>query len=93
MVKIICSENVEDVLAHPEEYVDETFDKPLISVFSSATIDNPTYLMVGQDEQDGRFYVVVEDNEVFEDYYPETNQSLNDLFDSLLIKITNEACE
>lgn len=90
MVKVMCKENIEDVLAHPEEYVDETFDKPLIAVFSSTTIDNPTYLMVGQDENNKKFYLVVEDADTSEDYYPSDNESLSSLFDNLLIKTVKE---
>ena len=90
MVKTVCNENIEDVLADPKNYVDETCDKPLVAVFSSAAVDHPTYIMIGYDEKNECFYLVVEDLEVSEDYYLKEGQTLETLFDELLLQAVRE---
>lgn len=88
MIEIISKENIEEILTNPSEYVDFDFDKILIKYYGQDT-DNPTWIFIGVDE-DGKFYLTVEDNDVSEDYYMEGGQTLKELFSELLDKIQKE---
>lgn len=80
-VRILAKENVQEILNNPIDFVDETFDKALVEIYD----DNYKWMiLLGKNEDDGRYYLVVEDDEMSEDYYPEANESLEDLYDKLL---------
>lgn len=83
MIQVICKDNIEDVLAFPQHYVDSSEDLVLLRIYHPNDIDNPTYIMIGCDEYE-KYYLVVEDNETFEDYIPEDGESLIELFTKLL---------
>ena len=89
MIEIICKENIEEILTNPSEYVDFDYDKCLIRYYGK-DVANPTYILIGQDEND-KFYLTVEDNDVSEDYYIEDGQTLKELYDKLLDEIIKEA--
>ena len=61
--------DVVDKLAHPEEYVTEDQDVPIMQIVTEDEPDNPVMILLGYDETVGVYYLTVEDNEVSEDYY------------------------
>jgi hypothetical protein len=79
-IQIMTQANLDEILQNPKDFVDETFDKPLVKILS----DNPVWILIGRNENDGRYYLVVEDDEVSEDYYPENNETLEQLFDRII---------
>ena len=79
-IERVAKENIDDILLKPEVFVNESFDKPLVKILG----DNPTWILIGQNEDDGRYYLVVEDDETSQDYYPENNQKLAQLFINIL---------
>ena len=83
MIQVVCKENIEEVLMFPQYYVDSSEDLVLLKIYDKDDIDNPTYIMVGCDE-DEKYYLVVEDNETSADYYPEDGETLSELFEKLL---------
>lgn len=83
MIQVICKDNVEDVLAFPQYYVSSEQDLALLKIYHPSDIDNPTYIMIGCDE-DEKYYLVVEDNETSADYLPEDGETLLNLFEKLL---------
>ena len=83
MIQVICKDNVEDVLAFPQYYVDDSEDLVLLKIYHQSDISNPTYIMIGCNE-DEKYYLVVEDNETSEDYLPADGQSMTDLYEKLL---------
>ena len=89
-IEILCKENVEEVLMYPQYYVDDTQDIALLRIIYDCDVSNPTYILVGQDEQDERYYLVVEDNETSEDYYLEDSETLLELYERLLDECVNE---
>lgn len=86
MIQVICKHNIEDVLISPQDYVDSSEDLVLLKIYNPSDIANPTYLMIGCDEYE-KYYLVVEDNETFEDYIPEDGEGLTELFTKLLNEI------
>ena len=78
-IRVLCKDNVDEVLENPSEYVDETFDLPLVEI-------NKILIMVGKNEEDGRYYLVVEDDETSQDYYLNENESLIEKYEWLLEK-------
>ena len=79
MIKVLCKDNIEEVLNNPNDYVDETFDLPLVEI-------DKVLIMVGKNEEDGRYYLVVEDDETSQDYYLNENESLIEKYEWLLKK-------
>jgi hypothetical protein len=87
MIEILHSENIEEILANPQNYVDDSEDIALLRVYHEDT-NNPIYIMIGVDESE-KYYLVVEDNDTSEDHYLGDNETLSDLFTKLLDEITN----
>jgi hypothetical protein len=56
-------------LAHPEKYVTADSDVPIMKLVTEDNPDNPVLIMLGYDEEKGKYYLVAEDNEISEDYY------------------------
>ena len=88
MIQVVCNENIEEVLSNPSEYISHVYDKALIKYYKE-DISNPTYILFGIDEDD-RYYFTIEDNDVSDDYYLSSNESLLSLFIRLLEKIIKE---
>ena len=74
MIQVICKDDVEDVLAFPQNYVDDSQDLALLRIYHPSDITNPTYIMIGCDEYE-KYYLVVEDNETSADYLPEDGET------------------
>lgn len=83
-IESLRQENIEKILANPQDYVDSSEDIVLLRIRQSDDIDNPTYIMLGVDEYE-KYYLVVEDNDVSEDYLPKDGETLLELFDKLLL--------
>ena len=83
MIQVICKYNIEEVLSSPQDYVDSSEDLVLLKIYHPSDITNPTYMMIGCDEYE-KYYLVVEDNETFEDYVPNDGETLLELFEKLL---------
>lgn len=82
MVQIITDYTINDMLLHPDEYIDEYEDTVLLKVFGN-DVSNPTILMLGYDDKAESHYFVVEDNDVSEDIYCETNK-LPEMFSTIM---------
>lgn len=82
MVQIITDYTINDMLLHPDEYIDEYEDTVLLKVFGN-DVSNPTILMLGYDDKAESYYFVVEDNDVSEDIYCETNK-LPEMFSTIM---------
>jgi hypothetical protein len=83
MIKILET-NWESQINDPQNFIGTEFDTPLVQILPITNLNNPTTLMVGQDETDGRYYIVVEDNVVSEDIYLEENETLKSRFIKIL---------
>ncbi len=79
MVKIV-NENWEKILKKPNMYVDDDQDIVLAKIIPASSPNNATLLMVGKDVLDGRYYVVIEDNDTSEDVYLEGKETLYNKF-------------
>lgn len=88
MIEIVCNENIEEVLNNPSEYISYIYDKALVKYYKEDS-SNPTWILLGIDEDD-RYYFTIEDNDVSDDYYLSSNESLLSLFIRLLEKIIKE---
>ena len=90
-LEILHKANIEEIIEVPQEYVDDTQDIALLRVTCKKEKDNPTYLLIGQDESTQEYYLVIEDNDTSEDYYPSKyNTTLMKLYEALLTKITKQ---
>jgi hypothetical protein len=79
MIKIV-NENWEKILKKPNMYVDDDQDIVLVKIVPVSSPNNATLLIVGKDVLDGRYYVVIEDNETSEDVYLEGKETLYNKF-------------
>lgn len=82
MVEIITEHSIDDILLHPEIYISEDLDVVLLKVFGK-DVSNPVMLMLGYDDKNDSYYFVVEDNDVSEDTYCETNK-LPEMFSTIM---------
>ena len=85
MVEIITEHSIDDMLLHPEIYISEDLDVVLLKVFGK-DVSNPVMLMLGYDDKNDSYYFVVEDNDVSEDTYCETNK-LPEMFDTIMSEL------
>lgn len=79
MIQLI-NNNWEKILKKPQAYVNDDQDLALVKIISVTNPNNPTLMMVGKDVFDGRFYIVVEDNDTSEDIYLEGKETLYSKF-------------
>ena len=79
MIQLIRPE-MEKILKKPQAYVNDDQDLALVKITSVTNPKNPTLMMVGKDVFDGRFYIVVEDNDTSEDIYLEGKETLYSKF-------------
>ena len=86
-IEVLNENSIEEIMACPQQYIDTTQDVVLLRVIYSGEANNPTYLMIGQDENTAEYYLVLEDNDTTEDFYPTENQTLVQLYEELLTKI------
>ena len=85
MVEIITEHSIDDMLLHPEIYISEDLDVVLLKVFGK-DVSNPVMLMLGYDDKNDSYYFVVEDDDVSEDIYCETNK-LPEMFNTIMDKL------
>ena len=71
---------MEKILKKPQAYVNDDQDLVLVKIIPVTNPNNPTIMMVGKDVFDGRFYIVVEDNDTSEDIYLEGKETLYSKF-------------
>ena len=79
MIQLIRPE-MEKILKKPQTYVNDDQDIVLVKITPVTNPKNPTMMMVGKDVFDGRFYIVVEDNDTSEDIYLEGKETLYSKF-------------
>lgn len=82
-------EEVVRKLTHPEEYVTSDYDVPIMQIVTEDDPDNPTMILLGYDETVGVYYLVVEDNDISEDYYC-YDKSLGDTFCDIIKDFIDE---
>lgn len=68
MIEVKTNYSIDEVLEHPEKFIDESQDIVLVKIYGK-DINNPTMIMAGKDDKTGEFYFVVEDNDSTEDIY------------------------
>ena len=95
--------NWRKIVKKPRNWIDEFSDEAMIKIVPVATPNNPILIMVGKDVFTDGYYVVVEDNDVSDDIYPENGESLYDCFmrvynkhvqvDELLTELFNASVE
>jgi hypothetical protein len=85
MVQIVTKYLIDDMLLHPEEYITDNEDTVLLEVFGEDT-SNPIILMLGCDDKDGSYYFVVEDNDVSEDIYC-NSENIQEMFSAIMDKL------
>ena len=88
MVQIITDYSINDMLLHPDEYIDEYEDTVLLKVFGD-DVSNPAILMLGYDDKADSYYFVVEDNDVSEDIYCEI-EKIPEMYDTIMNELLKE---
>lgn len=81
MVQILTQHSIDDMLFNPTEYVDESFDRPLLRIVHDAS--NPVSLLLGYDAVQKLYYFTLEDNDTSEDFYCEDGD-LTKMFDEIM---------
>ena len=72
--------NWRKIIKKPNNWIDEFSDTALIKIEPVTSPHNPLLIMVGKDTFTEEFYVVVEDNDVSQDIYPQEGETLYDVF-------------
>ena len=88
MVQIITDYSINDMMLHPDEYIDEYEDTVLLKVFGD-DVSNPAILMLGYDDKADSYYFVVEDNDVSEDIYCEI-EKIPEMYDTIMNELLKE---
>lgn len=81
LTKVITFENVEEIFRSPEDYVDSSYDKALIKICANGR--ELFTILIGIDDN-GDVYLVAEDDEVSEDYYPDAGETLWDVYERII---------
>lgn len=81
LTETITSENVYEVFCSPEDYVDDEYDMPLFKIYADGK--ELFTILIGIDDN-GAVYLVAEDDEVAEDYYPDAGETLWDVYDRVI---------
>lgn len=85
MIEVLTQYNIDEILEDPMNYVDETEDIALIRV-------NNTMIMLGMDD-DERLYFVLEDDEISEDRYIDSEypgMTASEAYDSIIDELIKE---
>ena len=86
MIHIITQNFINDMLKNPHRYITPERDEVILKVNDGTS--NPTILMLGYDEEKSSYYFVVEDNDVSEDIYCETDR-LEEVFNTIIKDLQN----
>lgn len=82
--KITTKFNINDILTHPDKYIDEYSDTEILTVPHKEVAGGILRFLVGV--EDGDYYIVVEDDCCSDDIYPEQNETLMQTF----IRVLND---
>lgn len=82
--EIIEPESIDEIFCSPKDYVDESYDRPLIKIHTEIGMGPFTFtILIGIDD-DGTVYLVAEDDEVAEDFYPDPGETLWDVYKRII---------
>lgn len=81
LTEVIENENIDDIFFSPKDYVDESYDRPLIKIWADGK--ELFTILIGIDS-DGNAYLVAEDDEVAEDFYPIEEETLWDVYERVI---------
>ena len=84
MIRVLCKENIEEILEFPENFVDSIYDKPLVELYFSDVSDVPATVLIGQDDVTKEFYITLEDSEHATDFYQSDNETLAEIYENIL---------
>ena len=70
---ITTKHNILDILKHPEDFIDEYSDTEIMALPDYEAAGGILRILVGVDE-DGRYYLVLEDDDTAEDIYPKDEE-------------------
>lgn len=87
LTEIIESENIDDIFSSPKDYVDESYDRPLIKIWKDSKVLFTVFIGI---DDNGSAYLVAEDDETSADYYQEANESLWDTYQHILDDLVRE---
>lgn len=76
---ITTKHNILDILKRPEAFIDECSDTEILTLPDFEAAGGILRILVGVDE-DGRYYLVLEDDDMAEDVYPEEDETLMETF-------------
>lgn len=94
IIQYFSDDELDSILEHPKTYrtegyrIDSYNDIPLIKLTDDKG-ENPQWIMIGKDEDEGEVYLVWEDNDTSSDYYLEDGdnefgaKTLKELYDIL----------
>lgn len=87
LTEVIEQESIDEIFYSPQDYVDNSYDRPLIKIFSDG---NELFtVLIGIDDY-GKAYLVAEDENTSEDFYPNENENLWDVYVRLVDDWTKE---
>lgn len=87
MVHIVTQNFIDDMLKNPHRYITSDKDEVILKVEDGTS--SPAILMLGYDDEKMSYYFVIEDNEVSEDIYCET-EKIPKMFNAIMDKLLEE---
>ena len=82
-IRVMCESSIDEMLANPNDFAWDQ-DVVLVSISLGSGDINPTYIMMGKDEEENDFYFVVEDDETSEYFYLEEGETLKGKYEELV---------
>lgn len=81
MTEVVTSYNIDDMFDNPKEYIDDSFDLPIVRVWEDGKV--LLTIMFGMNER-GDTYLVAEDDDVSEDFYPRPQETMWEVYERVL---------
>lgn len=84
---ITTKHDITDMLTRPEKYVDAYEDVEFLILPDERAAGGIVRFSIGKDEDTDGFYIVSEDDDISEDFYPSDDESLLHTF----VRVLNES--
>ncbi len=81
LTEVIDDEDIDDMFSEPQNYVDNSYDRPIFRFWGDGV--ELFTMLIGMNDN-GAVYLVAEDEETSEYFYPKENDTLWDVYDRIL---------
>lgn len=80
---VIDDEFIDDIFNEPKDYVDTSYDRSLVEIWAEDKMLFTVYIGM---EESGDVYLMLEDDETSESFYPDEDETLSDVYERAVDK-------